>query len=138
MKAQLIVMALHGNIWECIEFVMSPLLEAYRGRARQLQLYRHLGYASFDKDCIDAGLPNYGALWQKISNQRNQFAHTTVKPESSISPREIRSFIHETLIVFSLIHNKYNRETTGYDAATCRTNYSEEIKKLLENDEEDA
>gem|GEM_PF-4843192 len=72
----------------------------------------------------------YSAQWHRISGQRNHFAHSTEAPESSLSPSEIQAFVKDTLIVFSRIHNKYDRETLDYNAATSSVN-PKELRELI-------
>jgi len=130
MKQQLRIMAVFNSSWEEADFLISPLLDAYRGRQRQLQLYSRLGHGTFKTDCVEADRPMYSAQWHRISGQRNHFAHSTEAPESSLSPSEIQAFVKDTLIVFSRIHNKYDRETLDYNAATSSVN-PKELRELI-------
>lgn len=138
MRDQLWIMGMFDGMWLDTDFLLEPLLDAYRGRQRQLQLYRRLGYGSFADECKEADLPDYTLRWQQISDQRNHFAHSTSESTVSLSADDIERFICDALVLFSRIHNKYNAQTIGYKAAISPPS-TNEIKKLLQelNDEED-
>lgn len=135
MRQQLRLMGAFKSSWEDADFLMSPLLDAYRGRERQLQLYSHIGYGSFKAVCTEVGLADYSAQWHRVTHQRNHFAHTTESPSKSLSPSEIVGFIRDTLTVFSRIYNKYNCDTVGFGAA-INPLHPGEIRELIDKIEE--
>ena len=117
MREQLTTMALEGTIWDAVSLILDPLLDAYRGRQRQMQLFRNIGYGSFSKNCSEVGFPDYPRQWGSIADQRNYYAHSTGEPCKPLTDVNFRDFIVHTMAVFAYLHNRYNVETTAYSAA---------------------
>jgi hypothetical protein len=125
MREQLTTMAIQDNLWEDVFVIIDPLLDAYRGRERLLQLYRRIGYGTFFEECSEAGIPDYPARWKDIAERRNQFAHSTGERNQDLEPLTpliVNAFVADSLTVFCQLHNKYNRETIAHQAATERRN----------------
>ncbi len=136
MRQQLTTMALHGTIWEEISLVLDPLLDAYRGRHRQMQLFGRIGYGTFSKNCAEAGFPDYPRRWGQVADQRNHYAHSASEPYKALQNVCFLEFIRETKALFAHLHNSYNTETTGYAAATDPPRPGE-LRELIEELEEE-
>lgn len=141
MRDQLRLMALGYDTGDHVGLLLDPLLDGYRGRQRQLLLYRRIGYGSFADNCKEAGHPAFLEQWKRISEVRNHFAHSAKPAESKLGFPAVHPFISETLKVFHFVHNKYNKETVSYDAAMTspaerKREWQEMIAHLQEDEEE--
>jgi hypothetical protein len=136
MREELTVMACHLTSWHEVEFVLGPLLDAYRGRGRQLQLFKRIGAGSFNQDCVAAGFPEFSGQWERIASQRNHCAHSAESSYESIADLDLAAFVDDAIAVFASIHNKYNVETASYRGTVSPLTRAEveEFKSLLDEE----
>jgi hypothetical protein len=111
------VMAYMDLQYEEASILVEPLLEAYQGRSRMLQLYRRLGHDTFPGELQELGHSQFWEHWNTIALARNRAVHGKPKEIEQVSPSLVGATIEEALAAFALLHNQYNQESLCYEAA---------------------
>jgi hypothetical protein len=109
--------AVEDLLYDEVGHLIELLLDTNQGRARRLQLYKHLAYASFEEEAYETGCGQFMKHWNEIAEIRNKSLHGDLKESQTIAPSLIETTISESLRVFSMLHNKYNSESLRYGVA---------------------
>ena len=104
-------------LYDEVGHLIELLLDTNQGRARRLQLYKHLAYASFEAEAKETGYRQFMKHWNEIAETRNKSLHGDLKGSQKTKPSLIETTISESLKVFSMLHNKYNSESLRYGVA---------------------
>jgi hypothetical protein len=110
--------AIEGLLYDEVGHLIELLFDTNQGRVRRLQLYKRLGYGSFEKESKEIGYKDFLKHWDEIAEIRNKCVHGDLKECSKITSLLVETIIHESLAVFFKLHNKYNVESLSYDVAT--------------------
>lgn len=121
----LFTMAIEGMWHEDVEHLIVYLINSNQGRAKRIQLYKRLGYDSFDKEASDIGYKLFLKHWTEIAEIRNKSVHGKLTEGTKLKSSLVEITISEALAVFSKLHNKYNVYSIPYQVAT------EKIKDIV-------
>lgn len=129
----LFTMAIENMLYEEVGHLIEYLLDSNQGRTKRIQLYKRLGYGSFEKESSEVGYKLFLKHWAEISGIRNKSVHGNLKEGIKLKSALVETTISEALAVFSRLHNKYNAYGIHYQVATDpekeRTKDMEKLRK---------
>lgn len=127
----LFTMAIEDLLYDEVGHLIEYLLNSNQGRSKRLQLYRRLGYGSFEKEAKEVGFSQFLKHWNEIAEIRNKSVHGDIKEGMKLKSSIVEITISESLAVFSRLHNKYNTESIHYDVATkSKRNLEKDLERL--------
>lgn len=98
--------------------LIDALLAAYQGRSRLFALYKRVGYGSFHEAVTELGYDDLLTNWDAIVAVRNKVVHGKLQEVAQITHSQIDKTLDDALVVFYLLHNRYNEESLEYKYAT--------------------
>ena len=122
------IVAIENFLYEEVEHFIELLLDTNQGRARRIELYKHLAYDSFEVEARKVGYNQFMEHWNTIAEIRNKILHGNLKMSQDVDRYLIETTISEALPVFSVLNNKYNAESLRYGIA--RESVEKKIKEL--------
>jgi len=111
-------MAYEDLSYEQGEMLINALLAGYQGRSRLFALYKRIGYGSFHEAANELGHSELLGNWDAIVAVRNTVVHGKLRERAEISHSLIEKTLDDALVVFYLLHNRYNKESIEYRYAT--------------------
>jgi hypothetical protein len=98
--------------------LIDALLAGYQGRSRLFSLYKRIGYGSFHEAAKELGHSEFLVNWDAIVAVRNKVVHGKLQERAEITQSLIEKTLDDALVVFYLLHNRYNKESIEYRYAT--------------------
>ncbi len=124
-------MAIENLLYDEVGHLIEYLLDSNQGRSKRLQLYKRLGYGSFEKEAKESGYNHFLKHWNEIAEIRNKSVHGDIKEGTKLKSSLVETTISESLAVFSRLYNKYNTESIRYDVATeSKRNLAKDLERL--------
>lgn len=114
----LFTMAIEDMLYDEVGHLIEYLLDSNQGRTKRIQLYKRLGYGSFEEESSEVGYRLFPQHWAEITQVRNKSVHGDLKEGAKLKSALVETTINEALAVFSELHNKYNAYGISYKAAT--------------------
>jgi hypothetical protein len=114
----LFTMAIEDMLYDEVGHLIEYLLDSNQGRTKRIQLYKRLGFGSFEKESSEVGCKLFLKHWAEISAVRNKSVHGDLKEGTKLRSTLVETTITEALDVFSRLHNKYNAYGISYKVAT--------------------
>lgn len=113
----LFTMAIEDMLYDEVVHLIEYLLDSNQGRTKRIQLYKRLGYGSFEKEASEVGYKLFLKHWAEIAEVRNKSVHGDLKEGTKLKSALVDTTITEALAVFSRLHNKYNAYGISYKIA---------------------
>jgi hypothetical protein len=102
----LFTMAIEDLLYDEVGHLIEYLLDSNQGRSKRLQLYKRLGYGSFEKEAKESGYSRFFKHWNEIAEIRNKSVHGEIKEGTKLKSSLVEATISESLAVFSSLNNK--------------------------------